>query len=316
MILAEILDVTKIEPRLKHPTIFQCFDALSAGETFTILNDHDPKPLYYQLLGERGNTFTWNYLEQGPNRWRVALAKPAPAAKGETVGQIVAKDIRKAEVFKKLGIDFCCGGKKSVKQACEEVGITQEQLEVEMKNFEENSREKAGIEFNTWDLDFLADYIVNIHHRYVRDNATMIKELVVKVANRHGDQHPELVHLSVGVQQCLADLLSHLEKEEQALFPYVKELVAKKKQGARFKTGFSVASPVQAMETEHERTGEELHAFRELTNDYALPANACNSYAFLFSKLQEFEADLLKHIHLENNILFPKALGLEQELAA
>jgi len=114
MIIAEILDVTKIEPRLKHPTIFQCFDALSAGETFTILNDHDPKPLYYQLLGERGNIFTWNYLEQGPDWWRVVLTKPAPAAKIETVGQIVAKDIRKAEVFKKLGIDFCCGGKKSV----------------------------------------------------------------------------------------------------------------------------------------------------------------------------------------------------------
>jgi len=234
----------------------------------------------------------------------------------ETVGQIVAKDIRKAEVFKRLGIDFCCGGKKSVKQACEEVGITQEQLEVEMKNFEENSREKAGMDFNTWEIDFLADYIVNIHHHYVRENAGMFKELVMKVANRHGDHHPELVQLSAGVQQCLADLLLHLEKEEQVLFPYVKELVTKKKQGLKFNTVFSVASPVKTMETEHERTGEELHAFRELTNDYTLPANACNSYAFLFSKLKEFEADLLRHIHLENNILFPKALGLEQELAA
>lgn len=316
MIISEILDVTKIEPRLKHPTIFKCFDALSAGETFTILNDHDPKPLYYQLQGERGNTFTWKYLEQGPDWWRVAIAKPAPAEKAATVGQIVAKDIRKAEVFKKLGIDFCCGGKKTVTQACEEVGITPDQLAVELKSFEENAREKAAIDYNTWDLDFLADYIVNIHHKYVRENATMIEELALKVANRHGDQHPELVHLAVGVQQCLADLLLHLEKEEKALFPYVKELVSKKKQGAKYNTGFSVASPVQAMETEHERTGEELHAFRELTNDYTLPQNACNSYAFLFSKLQEFEADLLRHIHLENNILFPKALGLEKELAA
>ena len=316
MILAEILDVTKIEPRLKHPTIFQCFDALSAGETFTILNDHDPKPLYYQLLGERGNTFTWNYLEQGPDWWRVALAKPAPAEKGITVGQIVAKDIRKAEVFKKLGIDFCCGGKKSVKQACEEVGITQAQLDAALENFETTTRNKAEHDFNTWDLDFLADYIVNIHHRYIRENATMIRELALKVANRHGDHHPELVHLAAGVQECLTDLLAHLEKEEKALFPYVKELVVKKKQGVKFNSGFSVASPVRVMEAEHEHTGEELHAFRELTNDYTLPANACNSYAFLFSKLQEFEADLLRHIHLENNILFPKALGLEQELAA
>ncbi|MBO9202890.1 MULTISPECIES: iron-sulfur cluster repair di-iron protein [Niastella] len=316
MILSEMLDVTKIEPRLKHPTIFKCFDALNAGETFTILNDHDPKPLYYQLLGERGNIFTWNYLEEGPEWWRVAIAKPAAAAKAETVGQIVAKDIRKAEVFKKLGIDFCCGGKKTVTQACEEAGITQDQLEVAMKNFDDHTRNKAEHDFNSWELDFLADYIVNIHHRYIRENATLIEELALKVANRHGDQHPELVHLAVGVQQCLVDLLAHLEKEEKALFPYVKELAAKKKQGAKFNSGFSVVSPVRAMETEHERTGEELHAFRELTNDYTLPKNACNSYAFLFSKLQEFEADLLRHIHLENNILFPKALGLEQELAA
>ena len=232
-----------------------------------------------------------------------------------TVGQIVAKDIRKAEVFKQLGIDFCCGGKKTVKQACEEVGITQDQLADALKNFDTTTRNKAEHDFNAWDLDFLADYIVNIHHKYVRENAKTIVELAQKVAKRHGDQHRELVHLAVGVQQCLGDLLSHLEKEEKALFPYVKELVTKKKQGVPFNARFSVASPVQAMETEHEQTGEEFHAFRELTNNYTLPANACTSYAFLFSKLQEFEADLLRHIHLENNILFPKALALEQELA-
>src|SRR5690606_19598496 len=104
MIKAALLDVTRIEPRLKHPTIFEHFDALEAGEDFTILNDHDPKPLYYQLLGERGNCFTWEYLEAGPQWWRVRISKPASDGQQETVGEIAAKDIRKAETLKKLGI--------------------------------------------------------------------------------------------------------------------------------------------------------------------------------------------------------------------
>jgi len=107
MIKAATLDVTRIEPRLKHPTIFEHFDALVPGERFIIHNDHDPRPLYYQLLGERGNIFTWEYLESGPGHWRDEIAKPATEKVAETVGESAAKDGRKAEVFRKMGIDFC-----------------------------------------------------------------------------------------------------------------------------------------------------------------------------------------------------------------
>ncbi|HEU5364618.1 MAG TPA: DUF542 domain-containing protein, partial [Hanamia sp.] len=113
-----ILNVTAIEPKLKHPTIFAKFDELKAGESLTIHNDHDPKPLYYQLLGERGNIFTWEYLEQGPKLWRIKISKRPEGMAEETLGEIAAKDLRKAEVFKKYGLDFCCGGKKTVKEAC------------------------------------------------------------------------------------------------------------------------------------------------------------------------------------------------------
>ena len=118
-----ILNVTLLEPRMKHPTIFARFDELSPGESLTIHNDHDPKPLYYQLLGERGNIFTWEYLEQGPQWWKVKISKRISGESDETLGEIVAKDMHKAQIFKKYGIDFCCGGKKTVKQACEEKGI-------------------------------------------------------------------------------------------------------------------------------------------------------------------------------------------------
>src|SRR5688572_22388669 len=111
------LYVPSLPPQQKHPAVFQQFDALQDGESFLLINDHDPKPLYYQMIAERGATFNWQYLEKGPQSWQVQITKNK-ADDGETVGEIVAKDIRKAEVFKKFGIDFCCGGKKSLKQAC------------------------------------------------------------------------------------------------------------------------------------------------------------------------------------------------------
>ena len=115
-----IINVPLIEPRLKHPTIFEKFDAMPEGQSLVILNDHDPKPVYYQLLGERGNVFNWEYLEQGPELWRVRITKKITGAGEETLGEIATKDLRKAEIFKKYGLDFCCGGKKTVKQACAE----------------------------------------------------------------------------------------------------------------------------------------------------------------------------------------------------
>ena len=119
----ETLDVTKIEPRLKHPTIFDRFDALKGGEAFIIHNDHDPKPLYFQLQSERGNTFEWKYLKEGPMEWDVQISKMNTDAFPLTVGELVVDDYRKAEILSKFGIDFCCGGNKTLKEACDDKGI-------------------------------------------------------------------------------------------------------------------------------------------------------------------------------------------------
>src|SRR5690606_38691177 len=244
MINPAVLDVTQIEPRLKHPTIFEHFDVLEQGESFIIHNDHDPRPLYYQLLGERGNIFTWDDPESGPEPWQVQLTKPAAEAEG-SVGEIAAKDMRKAEVFKKLGIDFCSDGKKTMKEAIAEVGLTEEQVKAELERSEATGGGQATHDFDAWDLGFLADYIYNVHHKYIRESGPVIEQLAEKVASRHGAVHPELFGLAKGSKELIAELYSHVQKEERVLFPAIKTL---ERSGDPVQTAFGIEGPVHMME--------------------------------------------------------------------
>ncbi|MEJ7693108.1 iron-sulfur cluster repair di-iron protein [Daejeonella sp.] len=311
----DILDVTLIEPRLKHPQIFDKFDSLAPTEGFIIHNDHDPKPLYYQLLGERGNVFSWEYLENGPLNWKVRIQKLGEEASQETIGEIVVKDYRKAQVFKKLGIDFCCGGKKTVEEVCKTKGLDPDQVKAELESV--NMQElQTGNNFDKWQLDFLADYIVNTHHDYVKTNVPFITELANKVAAVHGAHHPELLEVAETFNQLGRDLSLHVLKEENVVFPFIKELLVRKAHGGAAASEIfdSVQTPTQMMEVEHEQAGADMALIRALTQDYKLPLDACTSYTILFKKMQEFENDLFNHVHLENNILFPKAISLEKDL--
>jgi regulator of cell morphogenesis and NO signaling len=307
------LNVTLLEPRMKHPTIFRHFDELGAGEAFRIHNDHDPKPLYYQLIAERGNVFQWTYLEQGPQVWQVEIRK-IDADKGETVGQIAAKDVRKAEVFRKYGIDFCCGGRKSLQQTCAEKGLDLAAVEAELDRAAQSSQPAEN--FDRWDPAFLADYIFNKHHRYYYDEAPVLVELVEKVCGRHGDAHPELLRVKQLFDTLAMELSGHFAKEEKVLFPFVKALVLAEQTGNTdaLRSQFSIEQPVQMMEADHEAAGELLAELRNVTNNYEAPEGSCNSYRFLYGKLEALEQDLHQHIHLENNLLFPKALALEKKL--
>ncbi len=306
------LNVTLLEPRRKHPTIFEHFDALREGESFKILNDHDPKPLYYQMLGERGNIFHWQYLEKGPQWWRVLITKND--GNTETLGEIATKDLRKAEIFKKYGLDFCCGGKKTVREACAEKGIDATKVEEELQSADKNPVMRP-LPYNDWSLDFLADYIVNTHHSYVRKTIPELRMYAAKVARVHGAQHPELLTIHQLVEAICAELAEHMVKEEEVLFPFVKTLVSAKKLGEpKPKAGFgSVNNPVSMMEHEHEVVGKSLEQARMFSRNYAVPADACASYKLFFKMMEEFESDLFTHIHLENNILFPKAIQMEKE---
>jgi regulator of cell morphogenesis and NO signaling len=309
-----ILNVTLFPPKQKHPAIFARFDLLKEGESLTLHNDHDPKPLYYQLLGERGDIFTWEYLEQGPEWWKVLISKRITGENGETLGQIAAKDLRKAEVFKKYGLDFCCGGKKTVREACEEKGIDATRVEQELQHPEklESSDRNA---YNDWNLGFLADFIINNHHGYVRKNLPGLRGYAKKVAQVHGGHHPELLTIKQLVEEINDELLDHLEHEERVLFPYVKSLaLAEHDQTAVKNTGDQkLKDLIGDLEKEHAFIGEAFDKIRNLSKNYQVPEDGCSSYQLLFKMLPDFEEDLHQHIHLENNILFPKAIDMESK---
>jgi regulator of cell morphogenesis and NO signaling len=312
----DILNVTLLEPGKKHPAIFARFDQLAEGETFLIYNDHDPKPLYYQLLGKTGNMFNWEYIEQGPEWWKVRIGKRISGQNDETLGQIAAKDLRKAAIFKKYGLDFCCGGKKTVKEACLEKGLDITKIEQELQQAGKDSAARS-ISYGEWGIDFLADYIVNSHHAYVKKTLPDLRYYAAKVARAHGGQHPELSTIQELVEVMNTELLSHMIKEEKVLFPYIKQLVwainnpQTPLPAAQFG---SVQQPIDKMEMEHESVGEVLQEIRRVSNDFSLPEDACGSYNLLYRMLLEFESDLHIHIHLENNILFPKASSIEKKL--
>lgn len=312
--MAQTLYVPKLPAAQKHETIFKKLEELQGGESLTIVNDHDPKPLYYQLVALYGPLFQWEYIENGPEQWQVLITK-TNTNENITVGQIVAGDIRKANVFKQFGIDFCCGGKKTLKQACADAGVAFSAVETALQNNVGSTSSKA-IDYNNWDADFLADYIFNLHHKYYYQEGPIISELLKKVYTKHGSQHPELAQVYDLYMQLAAELNGHFLKEERVLFPFIKALVKAQKTGnfIDLQSQPSIEDPIRIMESDHDDAGAILAQLKKVTNNYTPPANSCNSFKFLYSKLQDLEEDLQQHIHLENNILFPKALHIEKAL--
>lgn len=305
-----VLDVTKIEPSLKHSTIFERLEALSAGESLTLHNDHDPKPLYYQLSHEYPGEFDWIYQEEGPSLWKVKISKKESTSNtsDDTVGAIAAQDYRKAEVFKNYGIDFCCGGEKPLKEVCQEMEISEAELRNALNEAVRNSNGPSQ-NYNKWQPGFLADFIANTHHQYTREVGETLDGLAKKVAHHHGENHPELLEVSKRVTAIFKDLAEHMNNEEEYLFPKIKKMSEGEVQPTVLK------DLIEEMHKDHDHTGDDVKTIRKITNNYTLPDDACNSYRFLFDKLKEFEDDLFRHIHLENNILFPKVLAQEKQSA-
>jgi regulator of cell morphogenesis and NO signaling len=220
-----------------------------------------------------------------------------------TIGEIVAQDYRAASVFKEAGIDFCCGGKKSIDETCSEQGIDPVELIEKLEELDTTPNTSTH-NFIEWEPGFLCDYIVNTHHKYVVKSLPDLVHYTDKIASVHGERHPELAEVADLFSQINRELLQHMKNEEEVLFPAIKEVLS----SGSGKAKATIISEIVRLSGEHEFAGGAMDKINVITHHYLVPYDGCNTYHLTFKLLQQFEDDLHTHVHLENNILFPKAL--------
>jgi regulator of cell morphogenesis and NO signaling len=237
----------------------------------------------------------------------------------KTVRELALEVPGATRIFENLGIDYCCGGGKSLADACAARSLSADEV---MRRLEQEGEKDWGLStqaagFSQLTLTELISYIVNKHHTFTKQELVRLDALMNKVCSVHGQNHKELSNLLARFKELAADLSPHMLKEEMVLFPYVVRLeeAVRHNQPAPAPPPFvTVRNPVRVMSLEHDNVGDLLRRMREASADYAVPPDACISYRTLYQALEEFERDLHQHIHLENNILFPRAIEMEDAI--
>ena len=227
------------------------------------------------------------------------------------IGDIVLEMPATMRVFEEMNIDYCCGGQRSLADACAHGGKELEAVLARLKVVQTSA--SAPSDPKQWQEATLVDLIAHIeakHHTFTRTELDRVAPLMAKVLNVHGDHHPELARIAQCFEAMYVDLVPHLDKEEQILFPFIRNLEAGRAQGGS--CFGSIQNPIRAMQNEHEQVGDILRELRTLTGDYTPPADACGSYRSLFLGLRSLEEDLHLHIYLESHLLFPRAVELEE----
>lgn len=225
-----------------------------------------------------------------------------------TICEIVADDYRTSKVFEKYGIDFCCGGKVALAATCKGKGIDLAKITMELDTLKSEPLARSQ-DYASWELPFLTDYIINVYHAYIKENAGQTAAYAHKIVDVHGAHHPELIEIASIFDKIAIDMAAHLREEEETLFPVIKGAYANRKAGsaAEAKDIKTIRTLLKKLVHEHEEIGDAVHRIRHLSKDYVIPDDACNTFVLTYRKLKEFEDDLHTHVHLENNILFPEA---------
>jgi regulator of cell morphogenesis and NO signaling len=233
-----------------------------------------------------------------------------------TLAQIVNNNHQAASVFEKYHLDFCCKGKRSLAQACSEQQLSISQVAEELEDIFSEDNKAQMVDFDQMNLAQLCDYIVNTHHAYVKNEMPQIYAYLHKVSSKHGDRHPELYKIFQAFAAVKEEMEGHMKKEELVLFPRIKELQKlENNENANLQLNLAyLQSPIHVMEQEHDHAGALLNDIRILSQNYTPPQDACTTYRLSFAALKAFELDLHRHVHLENNILFPKAINTFREL--
>ena len=227
---------------------------------------------------------------------------------GITVGEIVADDFRAATILREAGIDFCCGGNKSFSEACRENNVNKSEVEVKLKELEKTSSNSSH-NYKDWDPLFLSEYIKNTHHKYLIKTLPELLFYTQKIADVHGNHHPELPKVAELFKDLNEELLQHMKKEEELLFPAIQEVSANNSDESKT----TIISEISRLQSEHEFAGGAMAKINDLTSNYEIPKDGCRTYQVTLDMLKQFEEDLHLHVHLENNILFKKALALAKK---
>lgn len=232
------------------------------------------------------------------------------------IGELVALDYRAASVFKKFGIDFCCQGNRTLQDACETKNIRTVQVIDSLREALKVKNENGTLDFGSWPINVLADYIEETHHDYVKTKIEEIIPYLVKVCRVHGERHPELIDIYQEFMSSAEELRSHMQKEEVVLFPYVRKMMGSSCSitSSRIPQFGSIENPIKMMKEEHLIEGNRFSKIEALSSNYTVPEDACMTFRVTYALLKEFQDDLHQHIHLENNILFPKVLETEKSL--
>jgi regulator of cell morphogenesis and NO signaling len=230
-----------------------------------------------------------------------------------TVREIALEQPAAIRVFEKFGIDYCCGGRKPLAQVCQERSLEMDALLAAIENASQ-MQPSTTTDWTTASLEALCEHIVKTHHQYVRNEIPRLWQLAQKVVARHGTDRPELAEIQQLIKAAGEDLVQHLSKEELMLFPYITNMERNFANcGPRSLGCFgTVRNPIGVMMAEHDSAGETLARIRVLSNDYTPPEGACPTFLGFYQALSEFERDLHRHVHMENNILFPRAIELEE----
>jgi len=234
--------------------------------------------------------------------------------KDSKVGEIVKENYKTAQIFDRNNIDFCCGGGITLEKACEKANVEYNALlpELEAAILVNDPDSKY---FNSIELNELCDYIERRHHSYVTDNIPFLQQKLQKLCDVHGENHPELYKVQELFALSAGNLSAHMKKEELVLFPYIRRLVAHKNGDSSLASEFGgINAPIQTMLSEHQAEGERFFEIAAITSNYTCPPDGCNTFRITYQTLSDFEQDLHRHFHLENNILFLKALALEKEI--
>lgn len=231
------------------------------------------------------------------------------------IGELVANDYRTASVFKKYGVDFCCQGNRTIADACMVKKVDPKSVITDLNQINQE-QVSASTDYKSWPIDLLTDYIEKKHHRYVEDKTQEIKPYLDKICSVHGEHHPELFEIRDQFIASAGELAAHMKKEEFILFPFIRKLAKARQENMLIDAPSfgTVQNPIAMMHEEHNIEGDRFRKIEELSNHYTPPNDACNTYRVTLALLHEFEQDLHLHIHLENNILFPKAIEMEAEL--